>query len=184
MGRCQIRRDDDGKPILHKGLRFSSLRELKDFLQDYSVRHHRPYRVYHSDISKRYTVICDRGCAWRVWARATKDNDWRISRVIEPHTCGTSAPSGIHGQLTAKYLATRITGMVRADPDVSIATLIEFIFSLTSYRVKYGKAWRAKQRAMELLWGDWKEAYGMLPRILIGMQAANPGLECYPFRNN
>ena len=132
MSRCQIRRDEDGKPILYKGLRFSSFQQLKDFLQYYSVRHHRPYRVYQSDISKRYTIVCDRGCAWKVWVRPTKDHEWRISRVNEPHTCGTSAPSGVHSQLTAKYLATRITEVVRADPDVSIVSLIEVIFSVTS----------------------------------------------------
>ena len=70
------------------------------------------------------------------------------------------------------------------DPDVTVATLIEVIFGFIKYRVKYGKAWRAKQRAMQLLWGDWKEAYGLLPRILTAMLAKNAGMEFYPWHEN
>jgi hypothetical protein len=46
--------------------------------------------------------------------------------------------------------------------------------------VKYSKAWRAKQHAIELLWGDWKEAYNQVPRILNAMKHFNPGLRWYP----
>ena len=32
--------------------------------------------------------------------------------------------------------------------------------------------------------GDWKEAYGLLSRILTAMQAKNPGMEFYPWHGN
>ena len=44
--------------------------------------------------------------------------------------------------------------MVHADLDVSVAAIIEAIHGFTNYRVKYGKAWRAKQHAIAMLWGD------------------------------
>ena len=50
--------------------------------------------------------------------------------------------------------------MVHADPDVSVAAIIEAIHGFTNYRVKYGKAWRAKQHAIAMLWGDWKVMEG------------------------
>jgi hypothetical protein len=58
--------------------------------------------------------------------------------------------------------------------------MIETIWGFTGYRVKYSKAWWAKQHAIELLWGDWKEAYNQVPRILSAMKHFNPGLRWYP----
>jgi hypothetical protein len=42
--------------------------------------------------------------------------------------------------------------------------------------VKYGKAWRAKQRALEIIFVDWEEAYERLPVMLNTMKAINPGM--------
>ena len=58
--------------------------------------------------------------------------------------------------------------------------MIETIFGFTGYRLKYSKAWRAKQHAIELLWSDWKEAYNQVPRILSAMKHYNLGLRWYP----
>lgn len=66
----------------------------------------------------------------------------------QPHTCGTTQVSEEHLQATANFITRRIMVVVSVDPDVSIATLIEVIYGFIKYRVKYGKAWRAKQRAM------------------------------------
>jgi hypothetical protein len=65
--------------------------------------------------------------------------------------------------------------MVYKDPDVSIAALIESIKAFSNYTVNYGKAWRAKQHAISMLWGDWKDAYGRVPKILQAITHFNPG---------
>jgi hypothetical protein len=44
------------------------------------------------------------------------------------------------------------------------------------YRVKYGRAWRAKQRALKLMYSDWVEVYERLPTILHAMRAKNTGM--------
>jgi hypothetical protein len=59
--------------------------------------------------------------------------------------------------------------------------MMKTIFGFTGYRVNYSKAWRAKQHAIKLLWGDWKEAYIQVPRILSAMKHYNPGLRCYTY---
>jgi hypothetical protein len=87
----------------------------------------------------------------------------------------------VHAQNTARYLGCHLVGTVRADSDTSVLSMIETIFGFTSYRVNYSKAWRAKQHAIELLCGDWKEAYNQVPRILSAMKHYNPGLRWYPY---
>ncbi|CAL5021779.1 unnamed protein product [Urochloa decumbens] len=56
---------DSGEDLISKGMIFDSLEELKFFMRDYSVRHHRPYDVVHSSAKLRYTVRCQQGCDWK-----------------------------------------------------------------------------------------------------------------------
>jgi hypothetical protein len=67
--------------------------------------------------------------------------------------------------------------MVYKDPDVSIAAIIESIKAFSNYTVNYGNAWRAKQHAISMLWGVWKDAYGRVPKILQAITHFNPGVK-------
>uniref|UniRef100_K3YXR9 SWIM-type domain-containing protein n=1 Tax=Setaria italica TaxID=4555 RepID=K3YXR9_SETIT len=165
-------------PVIKKGMKFNSLKELKFFLADYAVRLHRPFSVVHSDKNLRYNVMCKQGCHWRVWSRLiSSTGQWRISNVVQPHTCRSSQPKREHVQCTAKYLGRRILGIIRKDSETSVPSLVESIFAFSGYRVKYSKAWRAKQHAIALLWGDWMESYSMVPRVLSAITYYNPGVK-------
>jgi len=61
-------------------------------------------------------------------------------------------------------------------PTITVSALVEIIFQRYNYYVKYGKAWRAKQRALEIIFGNWEEAYERLPVMLNAMRAVNPGM--------
>ncbi|CAO2198854.1 unnamed protein product [Urochloa humidicola] len=175
---------DVANPAIKKGMKFSSLEELKFFLADYAVRVFRPFTVIHSDRNLRYDVICKQGCMWRVWSRRVRRSEqWKITRVGPEHTCRSAVVKQQHAQCTAKYLARRILGIVMTDNDTSIPSLIESIFAMSTYRVTYSKAWRAKQHAMSMLWGDWAESYGMVPRVLTAMARYNPGIKWFPYCN-
>uniref|UniRef100_K3ZEF5 SWIM-type domain-containing protein n=1 Tax=Setaria italica TaxID=4555 RepID=K3ZEF5_SETIT len=151
-------------PVIKKGMKFNSLQELKFFLADYAVRLHRPFSVVHYDKNLRYSVITEQ---------------WRISNVVQPHTCRSSQPKRVHVQCTAKYLGRRILGIIRKDSETSMPSLVESIFAFSGYRVKYLKAWRAKKHAIALLCGDWKELYGMVPRVLTAIAYYNPGVKWF-----
>lgn len=96
---------DPENDIIRKNLLFPTMEDMKVWLQEYSVRHHRPFIVQHSDVNKRYTVRCERGCGWKVWGRKTRDNQWKIANVKQPHTCGTAQVSREHLQATANFIA-------------------------------------------------------------------------------
>jgi hypothetical protein len=59
-------------------------------------------------------------------------------------------------------------------PIITVSALVEIIFQRYNYYGKYGKAWRAKQRALELIFGDWEQAYECLPAMLNAMKPINP----------
>jgi hypothetical protein len=159
---------------------FDTMLEMKLFLQDYVVYHHRPYSVSHSDQELRYHVICKNDCMWRLnaWKRQS-DGKWRISKVVKPHTCLSNRGKENHQQLTACYLTCRILGLIHDNNDISVSSLQQSISRFVKYDVKYGKAWRAKQIAMMIHWGSWEEAYNRVPRILCAMHYYNPGLKWF-----
>jgi hypothetical protein len=68
--------------------------------------------------------------------------------------------------------------IVLADSDITVAALIKVIHDLTTYQVYYDKAWRAKEHALPLLWGDWREAYTKVPRLLNVISHFNPWTRC------
>jgi hypothetical protein len=68
--------------------------------------------------------------------------------------------------------------IVGAQSDITVAALIEVIHGLTTYRICHGKAWRTKEHALALLWGDWRESYTKIPRLLNVISYFNQGTRC------
>jgi hypothetical protein len=114
-------------------------------------------------------------------AAQKKQNDgkWRISKVVQPHTCMDNKRKEYHPQLTACYLARHILVLVDKNNDVSVSYLQESISQLVKYDVKYEKAWHAKQIALAIRWGSWEEAYNRVPQILRAMHYYNPDLKWF-----
>jgi hypothetical protein len=79
-----------------KGFLFKTMEAMKICLVEYVVLHHRRFIVKHSDENKRYIITCHRGCPWTVCARKVKDDSWRITSIVQPHTCFTNVDDRKH----------------------------------------------------------------------------------------
>ena len=64
--------------------------------------------------------------------------------------------------------------MVKESPSISIALIQERVISEVGYTVSYAKAWKAKQKAVAKVYGDWQESYDELPRWLDYMRQFTP----------
>ncbi|XP_071678363.1 uncharacterized protein [Lolium perenne] len=81
-----------------------------------------------------------------------------------------------HRQLTSEFIAYKLSAEISSLPIMSIRSVQDTVKSTFAYDVKYGKAWKAKQAAFKMLYGDWEEAYNRIPRLLLAMAATNPGM--------
>lgn len=69
-----------------------------------------------------------------------------------------------------------VVGMVIEQPNIAISLIQERINAMFGYTVSYTKAWKAKQKALTKVYGDWDESYDVLPRWLEYMLMPNsPG---------
>ena len=100
-----------------------------------------------------------------------KGPEWHISSCVATHMCrgkkldGKDVKQG-HRQLTSEFIAYRLSNSISSLPTMSIKSVMELVEALFHYKVKYGKAWKAKQAAFKMLYGGWEEAYNRLPRLL------------------
>ena len=78
--------------------------------------------------------------------------------------------------MTSEFIAHKITGSVKILPTEPIKAVILYVRKLFHYTVKYGKAWKAKQAAFRILYGDWEESYNRIGMVLGAMAATNRGM--------
>ena len=87
---------------VRKGLVFKDLTTLKRWLQEYAVKRKRLFKVTHSYVVWRYTVVCEKDdCNWRVCARKQKaTGKFKITKVVGQHICSEKELHMRHRQLT------------------------------------------------------------------------------------
>jgi hypothetical protein len=137
---------------IEKGRVFKDLLALKRWLQAFAVIRKRPYKVLHSYMEQCYMVVCDKErCPWKVCGRKQKVNGkWKITKVVEPHTCASHDLNTKHQQLTSTQLtstliAKQLMRILQGEPNVKVMTIIETVKQVyKGYVITYGKAWRAK----------------------------------------
>jgi hypothetical protein len=123
--------------------------------------------------------VCDKeGCNWRVCGRKQKvTGKWKITKVVGPHTCVELDLRRRHRQLNSALIAKRMLHILKGQPNMKLSTIINTVKEIyDGYQITYGKAWRAKQAAWKMIYGDWETAYERLPEVLNAIKAINPGM--------
>ena len=54
--------------------------------------------------------------------------------------------------------------MVKETPSVPVVMIQERVTGMFGYHISYRKAWKAKQKEIAKIYGDWDESYAFLPR--------------------
>ncbi|XP_072148373.1 uncharacterized protein [Setaria viridis] len=165
--------------VIEEGRVFKDLPALKRWLQAFAVIRKRPYKVLHSYAERRYTVLCDKErCPWRVCARKQNiTGKWKITKVVGPHNCADHELTVRHPQLTSTLIAKRLMGILKEQPNMKVRTIIRTVEEIYGgYVITYGKAWRAKQRAWRMIYGDWESGYEQLSVLFNAIKAVNPGM--------
>ena len=57
--------------------------------------------------------------------------------------------------------------MIKEDPSLKISLIQERINGMFNYNISYRKAWKAKQKAITIEYGDWDESHAVLPSWLM-----------------
>ena len=135
-------------------------------------------RIFHTDVSdkKYFTARCvAEGCQCKVHAYVPKyEVNWVVSDIV-PHTCVRSNVLTEHDNLTSTLIAQLLFSDIVEKKDMEVKKIQQEIYSKYAYRISYGKAWRAKQKALEMRFGSYEDSYHNIVGLLEALQARNPG---------
>ena len=148
---------------------------LQDAVKRWAFLQKRQFRV---KISNRttYDVKCTtEGCPWRVHGyKPQHDNVWVASIVVE-HSCLLDNTIVEHRNMSAQFVAQMVYAKVVKKTSLSPFTIMVDVEKEYGLEISYDKAWRAKQKALEMRFGTYEDAYHNLPHLLEVLQARNPG---------
>ncbi|XP_016168933.1 uncharacterized protein LOC107611532 [Arachis ipaensis] len=99
---------------------------------------------------------------------------WAIRRYNGSHTCTRSTISQDHAKLDSDTIAEAIKPLVEADPSIKVKFVIAEVQLKFNYTISYRKAWLAKQKAVEKIFGGWESSYEALPTWFEAMVAKEP----------
>nr|XP_029148359.1 uncharacterized protein LOC114925231 [Arachis hypogaea] len=120
------------------GMEFSSREAVMMTMKDYTIRRGVDYRVYESEPLTFYAKCTQYGLGC----------DWLIRD---------------HSKLDSNTIAEAIKPLVEADPSIKVKSVIAEVQSKFNYTISYRKAWLAKQKAVEKIFGGWEASYEALP---------------------
>lgn len=157
------------------GSMYASKESLREAVVQWAMSTQRDFRTDVS--SKKYlTMSCsEEGCPARVHAVVPKwDHTWEVTDVV-PHTCVISHLLTDHRNLTSTIIAKLMFSEIVKNKDMVVGAIQTAVKTRFDYSISYGKAWRAKQRALEERFGSFFDAYDGVVRLLRTLQERNPG---------
>nr|CAH68172.1 H0323C08.14 [Oryza sativa] len=156
-----------------EGARYAHKDEMKEAVKHWTVSLQREFRVVKST-NYVYEVRCIKeDCPWRVHAYKGKWNDyWKVSIVTE-HKCYLQGVEKYHRNITSAFVASEMYSSVVGNIGFEPKSIIRHIENKFKYTISYAKAWRTKQKIIEMRYGTFEASYDNLPRLLATIAQRN-----------
>ncbi|CAM8984427.1 unnamed protein product [Rhodiola kirilowii] len=148
--------------LLSKGMLFATKELVLHACQRYSILNRVEFLTFKSD-KDRLILICrsrKENCAWHVRAvKKKKASMWEISKYGKSHTCETDVIPNDNVHLNSHFIAMEIKDLIQKKLTLSPKAIKLTMSQKYGYDISYMKAWKARQKALEFLFGDQKESY-------------------------
>ncbi|XP_016185374.1 uncharacterized protein LOC107627005 [Arachis ipaensis] len=148
------------------GMEFSSREAVIRAMKEYAIQRSVDYRVYESEPMTFYAKCTQygEGCDWLIRvSMISRKYCWVIRRYNDSHTYTRATISQDHSKLDSNTIAEAIKPLVEADLSLKVKSVIAEVQSKFNYTVSYRKAWLAKKKSVEKIFGGWEASYEALP---------------------
>jgi len=161
---------------IEEGMLFHNKEDCVLAIRHYHIKRSLDYDVKKSDHS-RYVIKCtNSACIFKLRASFGKRSGrWKIVTMIGPHSCSSTSMSQDHRKLDYNVISESIKSLMHKDASIKPSLIIAHIREKFNYTISYRKAWMAKNKAVESIYGNWEKSYKDLPQWLNVMQTSNPG---------
>ncbi|XP_050895330.1 uncharacterized protein LOC127101948 [Lathyrus oleraceus] len=117
----------------------------------------------------RYVIKCKNSvCKFKCRVSLRKGNSkWKIGKFGGSHTCTTTSMSQDHIKLNSEMISKSIMELVNRKACLKVKVIIAHVVEKYRYIISYKKAWIAKCKAIESLYGNWETSYNDLPQWIL-----------------
>ncbi|XP_050909859.1 uncharacterized protein LOC127123699 [Lathyrus oleraceus] len=149
---------------IEEGIEYENKEECVLALQRWHIKCSLDFSVVKSD-NVRFIIKCRNStCNFKCMVSLRKGNSrWRVGKSGGPHTCTTTSMSQDHTKLSSKMISKSIMELVNRDASLKVKVIIAHVAEKYRYIISYKKAWIAKCKAIESLYGNWETSYSDLP---------------------
>ncbi|XP_042024773.1 uncharacterized protein LOC121771938 isoform X2 [Salvia splendens] len=188
--------DEEHPYRINGGTKFDSKLHVKTAITMWSLRQHRQFRVVESKL-RRWHAVCkypngrtedgtaiisetdaDKAneCRWEVSVtHMAHDEMWEIRKWRGRHSCEGHRNDRGHANFSSPMIALCIRHQLLKNAEFSAAAVRNFVHDKFHVVVSYKKAWYARRRALEIVFGGWEESFRDLPSYMLELQYRNPG---------
>ena len=172
---------DKENPVIQVGKLWPNMDEFRMCFKTYAVKHQFDAKTVWTDRKKFYAKCRGfdgsgvRPCKWYISARLQPDGSTvRVNQIPHQHTCMTS--SQMKSTMTSQlWVAEKITPILAKTPNTTAKRLKIDLEKLYTIKLQYTTVWKAKQRAMKNLYGDWANTFRMLYNFKGEVEKRSPG---------
>ncbi|XP_042027176.1 uncharacterized protein LOC121774330 [Salvia splendens] len=115
-------------------------------------------------------------CRWEVSVtHMAHDDMWEIRKWRGRHSCEGHRNDRGHANFSSPMIALCIRHQLLKNAEFSAAAVRNFVHDKFHVVISYKKAWYARRRALEIVFGGWEESFRDLPSYMLELQYKNPG---------
>ena len=171
---------DKENPIIEVGKLWPSMNEFRMSFRTYAVKKEFDAKTMWTD-RKKFYARCkgyDGGgnpCKWYISARRQPDGSTiRVNQIPHQHTCMTTSQR-VSKMTSQLWITEKITPILAKTPNTTAKRLKVDLEKLYPIQLQYTTVWKAKQRAMKSLYGDWANTFRMLYSFKAEVEKRSPG---------
>ncbi|XP_050211779.1 uncharacterized protein LOC126661941 [Mercurialis annua] len=169
---------DEVKAIeIEEGQKYKDKRTLKTILSIYAINNHFQFRSYKS-CKIEYIAICNEPeCEWKLRSsRNKRSNVFIVRKFNKVHSCKVGERMADKRQATSDLIGNFVKDKYANFKTVyTPADIIRDMKKEYGIELTYQKAWRSKEKGLELTRGNPAESYRLLPSYLHALKSTNPG---------
>ncbi|XP_050223969.1 uncharacterized protein LOC126673758 [Mercurialis annua] len=159
------------------GQSFKDKSVLQTCLQFHAIKHHYHQRVLRSCPRSILVKCIDSECDWYLKASTNGEAcQFIIRKQNMNHTCAIDTRFSIQRQASSSHIAKsikmRYLNVKTTYTPIDIKNDME---ALKGIKINYMLAWRAKEKALEMIRGNPADSYKLLPAFLYKLLTTNPG---------
>ncbi|XP_027155244.1 uncharacterized protein LOC113755439 [Coffea eugenioides] len=164
---------DMDNPQLKLQMLFSSIKECKLAVTNYSIRQGRPCKFVKHDRLRVRAKCRSEGCHWEIYARKLADEgSVQIKTIEDTHTCGFTYDNPL---VNSGWVGRKYAEEFRTNPKVNMKHFRKTVIRENKCSFSKKQTYRARNRAFKIIHDSESDQYGKLGAYMNEIQKSNPG---------